>query len=351
MQPTLLFSCSLKDKTPALLNTHRMLYSKTALAVASLMAVSHSSDESKRDVIRSAHQDASIKAIVQSLNQHPLVVSKFFLSLECIDHQDNDHITSWSFLIGQACAGVNSPAWKVAQNVSNDMATCLVPWGSIALPLMSSSSPAVASSSGKIFCFLPLPASSCLPIHINGTFELSSNRRDLWYGNDLLGIGKQRAMWNGTLLGCIIAPLYAQMLAEAAVNLGPSDAFYRLWPQSMSILQEKEAMVAMVRPWLDALCDVPVGYTRAEGGRWITPKKGLFIDDRASKYVVIFICMEQKNTSHISRLLSPWIHVQMQKREAIVRLIASEFTHYHHATVHHPYITSRCSTDPITPPS
>lgn len=30
-----------------------------------------------------------------------------------------------------------------------------------------------------------------------------------------------------------MAPLYAQLLVEAAVRLGPTDAFYSLWPAAM----------------------------------------------------------------------------------------------------------------------
>ena len=37
-------------------------------------------------------------------------------------------------------------------------------------------------SSGRAFCFLPLPIYTGMPprVHINGYFELSSNRRDIW---------------------------------------------------------------------------------------------------------------------------------------------------------------------------
>lgn len=33
---------------------------------------------------------------------------------------------------------------------------------------------------GQVFCFLPLPVDSGLPVFVNGYFELSSNRRDIW---------------------------------------------------------------------------------------------------------------------------------------------------------------------------
>jgi hypothetical protein len=38
-----------------------------------------------------------------------------------------------------------------------------------------------AAAAGRVFCFLPLPVASGTPVHINGYFELSSNRRDIWY--------------------------------------------------------------------------------------------------------------------------------------------------------------------------
>ena len=44
-------------------------------------------------------------------------------------------------------------------------------------------SPAVGTvSAGRAFCFLPLPIYTGMPprVHINGYFELSSNRRDIW---------------------------------------------------------------------------------------------------------------------------------------------------------------------------
>lgn len=33
---------------------------------------------------------------------------------------------------------------------------------------------------GRAFCFLPLPTATGLPVHINGFFEMASDRRALW---------------------------------------------------------------------------------------------------------------------------------------------------------------------------
>ena len=84
------------------------------------------------------------------------------------------------------------------------MMTPLPPASLLSLPSQpsttSSSSSSSSSPSGLAFCFLPLPAHTGLPVHINGFFELSSNRRDVWHGADLAGIGARRAQWNLMLL-------------------------------------------------------------------------------------------------------------------------------------------------------
>jgi hypothetical protein len=49
---------------------------------------------------------------------------------------------------------------------------------------------------GRGYCFLPLPVETRLPVHVNGYFELSSNRRDVWFGDDMAGVGAKRSQWN-----------------------------------------------------------------------------------------------------------------------------------------------------------
>ena len=50
---------------------------------------------------------------------------------------------------------------------------------------------------GLAYCFLPLPVHTNLPVMVNGFFELSSNRRDVWQGgSDMTGDGRTRAEWN-----------------------------------------------------------------------------------------------------------------------------------------------------------
>jgi hypothetical protein len=78
-----------------------------------------------------------------------------------------------------------------------------------------------ASKRGQAFCFLPLPIDSGLPVLLNGYFELSSNRRDIWEGTDMSGEGALRSAWNQALLQDAVAPLYAQLVQEMTQALAP----------------------------------------------------------------------------------------------------------------------------------
>jgi hypothetical protein len=83
----------------------------------------------------------------------------------------------------------------------------------VAAPLVGPDARAVARDgrAGRAFCYLPLPVSTAMPVHINGYFELSSNRRDIWHGEDMAGEGRLRSEWNALLLHDVASLAYAQV--------------------------------------------------------------------------------------------------------------------------------------------
>lgn len=132
------------------------------------------------------------------------------------------------------------------------------------------------SFEGRAFCFLPLPISTGLPAHVNAYFELSSNRRDIWFGNDMSGGGRKRSEWNIYLLEHVAAPAYGHLLEKLAMEIGPGDLFLSFWPIKLGA----EPWSSMVRKlyMFVADFDVRVVYTKARGGQWISAKQGLFPD-------------------------------------------------------------------------
>ncbi|XP_019860387.1 PREDICTED: sacsin-like [Amphimedon queenslandica] len=65
---------------------------------------------------------------------------------------------------------------------------------------------------GQVFCFLPLPVFTHLPVHINGQFVLVSNRRSLWVNTT--EEPDEKTKWNESLIKAI-ASSYTQFLANA----------------------------------------------------------------------------------------------------------------------------------------
>ena len=66
--------------------------------------------------------------------------------------------------------------------------------------------------SGQVFCFLPLPVESRLPVHINGHFVLDSNRRELWHSTDP-NREDDKSAWNRKIFQAI-ASSYTSFLEQ-----------------------------------------------------------------------------------------------------------------------------------------
>ena len=115
-------------------------------------------------------------------------------------HQEYTTLTE-KWLIQRGVGDIQNPSqkWRYMSQV--------LPKHGIAASLDISGNP-----SGKIFCFLPLPELSGLPVHINGQFVLSSNRRSLWSG-DTEGQDEKKE-WNDNLMEAISSS-YVHFLIKA----------------------------------------------------------------------------------------------------------------------------------------
>jgi hypothetical protein len=217
IQPLLLFTCGARNLTDVV-KRERGMFKTAAGAVAAMLAqhlgaATRSTPSSKS--LSSASLSPSQQQLLAALQVQSVYSSSFVLEIE--SRASDANTTVRCFLVGQGLCGIHTPAWQLALEGTAEMGTPLVPWGAVALPLQTALEQDYV---GRSFCFLPLPAGTGLPIHVNGTFELSSNRRDLWFGSDMAGAGKRRAAWNLALLHDLVGPLYADMLAVAACELG-----------------------------------------------------------------------------------------------------------------------------------
>ncbi|XP_041939470.1 sacsin-like [Alosa sapidissima] len=72
---------------------------------------------------------------------------------------------------------------------------------------------------GRVFCSLPLPGVTGLPVHVNGNFEVDSSRRDLWKEDGV----SLKTTWNESLKLDVISPLYADLLKHIQTTLETGD--------------------------------------------------------------------------------------------------------------------------------
>ena len=98
----------------------------------------------------------------------------------------------------------NVKLWQLIQKIK--------PQHGIAVPLNPSITP--PSTFGQVFCFLPLPVKSYLPVHINGKFCLDSSRRALWTAS-VPGKCDEKQEWNENL-GKAISSSYSALLSSMA---------------------------------------------------------------------------------------------------------------------------------------
>ena len=178
-----------------------------------------------------AVKDASSKGVGNNVVQTQK--ADFALQIDC-ESPGCSYVERWEVCNQLGGVGAN----RIAHDPANALLR-LVPWGGLAACVgstqdLASLPPALRSPvAGLAYCFLPLPVLTGLPVMVNGFFELSSNRRDIWQaGPDMTGDGKTRAEWNLSLLTDVIGPSYIRLLIRLRDSLGYSDVYQSMWPSS-----------------------------------------------------------------------------------------------------------------------
>ena len=133
----------------------------------------------------------------------------------------------------------NGRAMQFAENdeslvPSGGAAVRLAPAGNHKLlPLRAEVNEDKPTANGVIFCYLPLPIHSGLPLHINGAFAVAANRRHLQVkledDKECRGV-----VWNNELMQDSILSAYFCLL-EDVKSFAPDDGSYKfhsLWPKA-----------------------------------------------------------------------------------------------------------------------
>ncbi|XP_058248384.1 sacsin-like isoform X2 [Hemibagrus wyckioides] len=130
-----------------------------------------------------------------------------------------------------------------------------LPIGGVAVPLQRESDNTWSTderlADGQAFCFLPLPIDTGLPVHINGSFAVTSNRKALWESG-------KKLEWNKALLQDAVATAYITTLLELKKisqngSLQNYD-YYKFWP---NIEEVNKAFQTLVSAFYSAIVQSP----------------------------------------------------------------------------------------------
>ena len=147
-----------------------------------------------------------------------------------------NHESSSKWVVANQVGSMSNEVRKLAQELK------VFPWVGVAL---ETSAENIESSGGRVFCVLPMPLEvSChLPVHVNGTFSLNDERRELkWCDterkNDL------SAQWNHLLVKKLLPTCYASLLLDHAKTFLEPAQFCQAWPDVNKVKGSK---------WVDLL--------------------------------------------------------------------------------------------------
>lgn len=128
---------------------------------------------------------------------------------------------------------------------------------------------------GAIYCFLPLPSPTGLPVHLNGFFDLGESRTSPTT-NAEGGTHRIRAEWNRALVRYSISRAYARLILALAQDIGEADplTYYGFWPRTEglpTLFEELAEQVAIQLAGASVIRAVPS--TASAAARWLAPDK------------------------------------------------------------------------------
>ena len=193
---------------------------------------------------------------------------------------DQEETTHWII-----CSAVGRPI-KFQSLLSSSDARGLVPFTEIALPVndKTNADRRPEKVDGKIFCFLPLPISTGLGFHVNGFFNVSSDRRSVTLTDD----NSFGTRWNRLLAEHMLSQVYISVLLELSCELssynetdksGFLESYYKLW--SFESCVPNSIGPCFIQAIKSALpkSNVKLLWSEINGGNWISPQNcHLFLD-------------------------------------------------------------------------
>lgn len=133
-----------------------------------------------------------------------------------------------------------------------------------------------ATPIGEVFCYLPLRIKTGLPVHINGCFAVTSNRKEIWKTDT-------KGQWNSVFMRHVIVQAYLAalaMLRSMAENGELIDyTYYAVWPDPSQVHDDFALISQGVYQEIVKGGDSEHARVFSDGKTWVSIKYVRFLDD------------------------------------------------------------------------
>ncbi|KAM9853357.1 sacsin isoform 1-T1 [Aulostomus maculatus] len=157
----------------------------------------------------------------------------------------------------------------------------LVPCGGVAVLLSEEENRkwTVKSSTtpiGEVFCYLPLRIKTGLPVHINGCFAVTSNRKEIWKTDT-------KGQWNSVFMRHVIVQAYLAALTMLRVMAENGELldyrYYAAWPDPSQVHDDFTMVSQGVYQEIAKGGDSEQTKFFSDGKTWVSIKYVRFLDD------------------------------------------------------------------------
>ncbi|XP_039546795.1 sacsin-like [Pimephales promelas] len=201
--------------------------------------------------------------------------------------QENSDKSLTQYWLLYSCFGTQESLQMYQRRTEQDHVFSF-PIGGIAVPLHKEAKTNTWSPDeslfGQAFCFLPLSVDTGLPVHVNGTFAVTSNRKSLWEK----GV---KSEWNKALMKDAVTSAYITTLLElkkmAQNGHIQNYSFHTFWPNIETV---SKAFLPMVESFYSAVVENANGKSLelfSNGHNWCSIDNVRFLNPKIEQSRVI----------------------------------------------------------------
>ncbi|XP_078720978.1 sacsin isoform X2 [Lampetra fluviatilis] len=212
----------------------------------------------------------------------------------------------------------------------------LLPCGGIAVPLEATVDGCWkiqqnASPLGEVFCYLPIKIKTGLPVHVNGCFAVSSNRKEIWK-LDLKG------QWNTLFMRSVIVMAYINtlnILRRMSIEGELIDYIYHaIWPDPGTVHNDFSAICS---GFYQALVCGKLSSSEvfSDGNSWFPLCNARFLDNRLlqkqvvgqAAFKVFAKYLQNSQTEPVHAVMLPsWVEAAFEKADCLQAIAMRTFT-------------------------